>query len=68
MAVAEKKELTHPELVNLLQTFISSLKAGSPTDSSIYWRHLKPKEIARLFNETYACHISNYFVKRALCF
>ena len=58
--------MSEPQLVELLQTFISSHKAGSPTDSNIYWIHLKPKEIARLFNETYACNISNYFVKRQL--
>jgi len=62
----KKKELTDPELVDLLTNFIEQHKAGSPTDPTIYWIHLKPKEIAKLFEEQHGYKISNGFIKRLL--
>jgi len=50
----------------MLTEFIELHKGGSPTDPSIYWIALKPKEIATIFNEQNNCKISNGFVKRLL--
>jgi len=46
--------------------FIDSHKAGSPTDPTVFWVHLKPREIASQFYEQYQQKISNGTVKRLL--
>lgn len=53
-------------MVEALSDFIESRKAGSPTDSTVYWIHLKPKAIAHLFYEQTGYKVSNGFVKRIL--
>lgn len=45
---------------------IESHKAGSPTDSNVYWISLKPCSIAKLFEERHNIKISNGLVKRLL--
>lgn len=45
---------------------IESIKAGSPTDSSVYWVSLKPYSIVKLFEEQHHIKISNGLVKRLL--
>ena len=62
----KKKELTDPELVELLTDLIEQYKAGSPTDPTVYWIHYKPKEIAELFEQQHGYKVSNGFVKRLL--
>lgn len=62
----KKKELSEPQTVELLSALINTNKAGSPTDPSVYWIHLTPREIATLFNQTYESKVSNGFVKRLL--
>lgn len=62
----KKKEVSNPKLVKCVLSFIEEHKAGSPTDSSIYWIHLKPKEIAAHILERYGYKISHGFVKRIL--
>lgn len=66
MGVAEKKFVQHPETERLLRALIEHHKAGSPTDASIYWIHLKPREIAQRFLEQHGLVISNRLVKRQL--
>lgn len=46
--------------------FIDQRKAGSPTDSQVYWIALKPRTIATLFYEQTSYKVSNGFVKRIL--
>ena len=53
-------------MVRLLIDFIEEHKAGSSTDSTVYWIHLKPKEIAACILEKYQIKISHGFVKRIL--
>jgi len=50
----------------LLTALIESYKAGSPTDSSVYWICLRPCEIARIFEEKHQIKVSNRIVKRLL--
>ncbi len=64
--MVEKKTISHPEIKELLITLIESHKAGSPTDSSIYWISLKPCTIARLFVEQHQIKVSNGLIKRLL--
>jgi len=45
---------------------IESYKAGSPTDSSVYWISLKPFAIARLFEKQHQIKVSTGIVKRLL--
>jgi hypothetical protein len=47
-------------------TFIESHKAGSPTDSKVYWISLKPFALAKLFYDKHQIHVSNGMVKRLL--
>jgi hypothetical protein len=64
--VVEKKICTNLDLKILLITYIDSIKAGSPTDSSIFWVSKKSKEIAQCFNQKYDQQVSNGSVKRLL--
>ena len=50
----------------MLTALIESYKAGSPTDSSVYWICLRPCEIARIFEEKHQIKVSNRIVKRLL--
>lgn len=65
-AEAEKKTATNPEIKELLTALIEKHKAGSPTDSSVYWISLKPCAIAKLFEEQHHIKVSNGLVKRLL--
>ena len=49
-----------------LTEFIDRHKAGSPTDSTVYWLHLKPKEIALKFMGETGYKVSHGLVKRLL--
>jgi hypothetical protein len=64
--VVEKKTISHPEIKELLTALIERYKAGSPTDSSVYWISLKPCTIARLFAEQHQIKVSNGLIKRLL--
>lgn len=64
--MAENFFARSPEKATLLEALINRHKAGSPTDSSVFWTHLKPKEFARLFMEEHGIPISNNQVKRKL--
>ncbi len=64
--MVEKKTVKNPEIKKLLTALIESRKAGSPTDSTVYWISLKPYAIARIFQEQHHIHVSNGMVKRLL--
>jgi Rhodopirellula transposase DDE domain len=55
-----------PDVLSLLIAFIERHKAGSPTDLTLFWIPLKPKEIALKFEEEYQIKISHGMVKRQL--
>ena len=65
-AGAEKNFAQQADVASLLASFIEKHKAGSPVDASVYWIHLKPREIAQRFVEQHGIVISNGVVKRAL--
>ena len=65
-AGAEKKTVKYPEIKELLTALIERHKAGSPTDTTIYWISLKPFAIAKIFEEQHHLKISNGLVKRLL--
>ena len=50
----------------MLTALIESLKAGSPTESDVYWIGLKPYAIVNLFYEQHHIKISSGLVKRLL--
>jgi hypothetical protein len=52
--------------VKALTSFIERHKAGSPTDASVYWIHLKPCEIAVAFAAQSGQKVSHGCVKRVL--
>jgi Rhodopirellula transposase DDE domain len=61
--VVEKNFVQHPDIAGLLEALINRYKAGSPTDSKVFWTHLKPKEFALLFNLEHNLYVSNRQVK-----
>lgn len=62
----EKKTAKNPEIRELLTALIETHKAGSPTDSNVYWISLRPYAIARLFEQQHQIKVSNGLVKRLL--
>jgi hypothetical protein len=64
--VVEKKTIKHPEIKALLTAFIESHKAGSPTDSTVYWVSFKPSAIAKMFYQKHKIDVSGGMVKRLL--
>lgn len=65
-AEVEKKTVSHPEIRTLLSALIEEHKAGSPTDSSVYWVSLKPGCFAKIFQDQHGIKISNGIVKGLL--
>lgn len=55
-----------PDLVNKLEDIISLHQAGSPTDPKVKWTHLKPSDIARLYEEKWSVTLSDQTIKRLL--
>ncbi len=49
-----------------LHALIDEYKAGSPTDPTLYWIHLKPKDLTALYLAKYETPISHSFIKREL--
>jgi hypothetical protein len=64
--VAEKKICQDLKLYSKLVAFIERFKAGSPTDSSVFWVTKKPKELTALFNQENSKKVSNGCFKRLL--
>jgi hypothetical protein len=55
-----------PSILSSLIALIEEHKAGSPTDPSLFWIHLKPKELALKFFEKHKIKISHGMIKRQL--
>ncbi len=58
--------MSEPALILALGEFIEQHKGGSPTDATIFWIHLKPREIAQRFTAESSFEVSNGLVKRVL--
>ena len=58
--------MSEPALILALGEFIERHKGGSPTDATIFWVHLKPREIAQRFTDESSFKVSNGLVKRVL--
>lgn len=65
-AEVAEKTIRDPEIKRLLIALIEEHKAGSPTDSNVYWISLKPWSIARMLWERHQIKLSNGIVKRQL--
>ena len=61
-----KKNHYKPDVKTLLVNYIKSIKAGSPTDQSVFWVCQRPKEIAHQFAQTYQFIVSHGTLKRLL--
>jgi hypothetical protein len=66
LVVVAKKFCKTPKVKQQLIAYIEQFKAGSPTDSTIYWVSKKPQEIAKGFNEKYQTKVSKGSVKHLL--
>jgi hypothetical protein len=66
VVVVEKKTFHYPDSQTQLHALINQHKAGSPTDPTVYWIHLKPREVAALYFAQYGVLFSNGFIKREL--
>ena len=67
LEVVEKKiEQKNPTVQEQLGTLIDKYKAGSPTDPTVYWIHLKAKELSALFLDQHQVKLSHGFIKREL--
>lgn len=62
----KKKELSVPDLTARILSIVEAHTAGSPVDPEIKWTHLKPREIAGLYEQQHGARISNGTVKRIL--
>lgn len=49
-----------------MKAYIANQKAGSPTDPSVYWIHLKPKEIRDSLYELHGFKLGESVIKRVL--
>ena len=58
--------MSEPALILALGEFIDRHKGGSPTDATVFWIHLKPREIAQQFNIESCLIVSHGLVKRVL--
>lgn len=62
----EKKFAHASDTKQLLMAFLERFKAGSPTDSALYWVSEKPTRIACLFEKEHGLKVSNRSVKQLL--
>jgi hypothetical protein len=66
LVAVEKKFAVPSDTKTLLVNFIELYKAGSPTQSGVYWVKQSPKELARLFCDAHQIEVSNGVIKRLL--
>jgi len=65
-AAGEKKETTIAELTGWILEYVEQNTAGSPTDETIKWTHLRPGEIALHLQRTYQAEVGRDCIKRIL--
>ena len=49
-----------------LKALLEQNRAGSPTDSTIYWIHFTHRQLARLYEQTYGSPIGLFLIRRTL--
>jgi Rhodopirellula transposase DDE domain len=64
--VGEKNFVQFTDSLVLLTNLIEQYKAGNPTDPTMYWIHLRPREIAEKYYQLHGQKISHGVVKRLL--
>lgn len=62
----EKKEVSIPELTELICNYVEQHSAGSPTDDTLKWTYLQRWEISKYLRETYGHQVSLGCIKRIL--
>lgn len=62
----EKKEVSIPELTDLICTYVEHHTAGSPTDETLKWTYLQRWEIAQYLREEHGHQVSLGCIKRIL--
>ena len=60
----EKKEIAVVALTDLILGYVEQETAGSPTDETIKWTHLRPRDIALYLQQTHHIEVSNGVSKR----
>lgn len=65
-AADEKKEATIKELTEWILEYVEQNTAGSPTDESVKWTHLRYCDIALHLQTTYQVQVTTKCVKRIL--
>ena len=66
LAAGEKKEATIAELTSWILEYVEQNTAGSPTDETIKWTHLRRCDIVLHLPETYQVEVGTDCVKRIL--
>ncbi|MCU0447870.1 MAG: ISAzo13 family transposase [Microscillaceae bacterium] len=56
------------KICQALDAWLEAHKAGSPTDSKVFWIHYRPGEIAQLFKASSGHTVSHGLIKRRLLF
>jgi hypothetical protein len=65
-AADEKKEATRAELRSWILEYVEQNTAGSPTDETIKWTHLRTCDIARYLQKSYQEEVGTECIKRIL--
>jgi len=66
LAADEKKEATIKELTEWILEYVAQNTAGSPTDETIKWTHLRYCEIALHLEQSYQVEVTTDCIKRIL--
>jgi hypothetical protein len=66
LAADEKKEATITELTSWILEYVEQNTAGSPTDETVKWTHLRPCDIKLYLEKTYQVEAETKCIKRIL--
>jgi hypothetical protein len=58
--------LSSPNVLDLFESFLKEYKAGSPTDSNVYWISLTRSQIRRLFAEKHQIQLRSRSIRQML--
>jgi hypothetical protein len=58
--------LSSPNETDLFESFLKDYKAGSPTDSEVYWISLTRSQIRRLFAQKHQIELSSRSIRQLL--
>jgi hypothetical protein len=66
LAEDEKKEVARAELTNWILEYVEQNTAGSPTDETVKWTHLRPCDIKLYLEKSYQVEAEPKCIKRIL--